>query len=239
MKILVVAATHGEIAPLLAVLSENPIEANKHKFIYKNLPNGVHLDFLVSGAGMVATAFEMGLVLANNTYDFVVNMGIAGSFRDTLPVGAVVQVLSDEIGDLGAETADADFISINKMAFFDPNCPPFREGKLFAPPLQGCFEALADIPVVHGVSLNTVSGSAQGIERLQGRCQADIETMESAAFFYACLSVQHPRFCAIRAISNCVEPRDTSRWDIPLALTQLKQAVLALLNEIAQKEGEE
>lgn len=235
MKILIVAATHGELTPLLEDLPKSPLEASKGKFISRDLPNDVQLDLLVSGAGMAATAFEMGFALASHTYDFIINIGIAGSFRDTLPVGAVVQVLSDEMGDLGAETADADFISINNMAFFDPNCHPFREGKLFAPSLQGCFEALTKLPAVHGVSVNTVSGSTQGIERLQGRCQADIETMESAAFFYACLSVRHPRFCAIRAISNRVELRDTARWNIPLALTQLKQTVLALLNEIAQK----
>lgn len=49
---------------------------------------------------------------------------------------------------------------------------------------------------------------------------ADVETMEGAAFFEACLAAGVP-FAEIRAVSNAVGEEDRSRWDIPLALRNL------------------
>jgi futalosine hydrolase len=60
---------------------------------------------------------------------------------------------------------------------------------------------------------------------------ADIETMEGAAFFYSCLQLKIP-FLQIRAISNFVEPRDKSKWNIPLALENLSTEIFDFLNTI-------
>jgi hypothetical protein len=38
--------------------------------------------------------------------------------------------------------------------------------------------------------------------------------------------------CEIRAISNYVEPRNFSDWDIPLALENLKNRSLSIINDI-------
>jgi futalosine hydrolase len=59
---------------------------------------------------------------------------------------------------------------------------------------------------------------------LQSRFSPDIETMESAAFFYVCLQEKIP-FLALRAISNKVEPRDKSKWNIPLAMQNLSNVL--------------
>ena len=52
----------------------------------------------------------------------------------------------------------------------------------------------------------------------------DVETMEGAAFFEACLQ-QGCDFAEIRAVSNVVGEHDHTRWDIPLALQKLQQAL--------------
>jgi futalosine hydrolase len=59
---------------------------------------------------------------------------------------------------------------------------------------------------------------------------AQVESMEGVAVFYVCnwLGV---KCCQIRAISNYVEPRDASKWDIPQALENLKTSVLNLLKK--------
>ena len=57
--------------------------------------------------------------------------------------------------------------------------------------------------------------------------EADVETMEGAAFFEACLAAGVP-FAEIRAVSNAVGEEDRSRWDIPLALKNLQ----AFLNSL-------
>jgi futalosine hydrolase len=46
--------------------------------------------------------------------------------------------------------------------------------------------------------------------------------MEGATFFYICCREKIP-FLALRAISNKVEPRNKSNWDIMLALNNLSE----------------
>ena len=57
--------------------------------------------------------------------------------------------------------------------------------------------------------------------------EAEIETMEGAAFFETCLRYGIP-FAEIRAVSNRVGEEDRSRWDIPLALRNLQDALQPL-----------
>ena len=79
---------------------------------------------------------------------------------------------------------------------------------------------LAALPQAVG---NTVPALAP-----QYRCaQADVESMEGAAFFEACLATGVP-FAEIRAVSNAVGEEDRSRWNIPLALKNLQ----AFLNSL-------
>jgi futalosine hydrolase len=56
--------------------------------------------------------------------------------------------------------------------------------------------------------------------------------MEGAVVFYVCNWLGVSCF-QIRAISNFVEPRDSSHWNIPLALEKLNKAVLDVLCKLA------
>jgi len=61
------------------------------------------------------------------------------------------------------------------------------------------------------------------------RFHPEVETMGGAAFLYGCLIEKIP--CVqIRAISNFVEVRDKSRWNIPLAVKNLTTATLEILD---------
>ena len=65
----------------------------------------------------------------------------------------------------------------------------------------------------------------------QYRCgSADVESMEGAAFFEACLAAGVP-FAEIRAVSNAVGEEDRSRWNIPLALANLQSFLNSLTLE--------
>jgi futalosine hydrolase len=61
---------------------------------------------------------------------------------------------------------------------------------------------------------------------------ADLESMEGAAFFYACLSDGVP-FAEIRSVSNYVAERDKSHWNVPLAIQNLDKTLDLLLKELA------
>jgi futalosine hydrolase len=55
--------------------------------------------------------------------------------------------------------------------------------------------------------------------------------MEGAVVLYVCNWLGVTCF-QIRAISNFVEPRDSSQWNIPLALEKLNLTVLDVLSKL-------
>ena len=148
--------------------------------------------FLCTGIGPEATRRALETVLADGGFDLAVDLGLAGCYAGCLPLGAVVQVVSERFG------GQSDTL--------------FRN-----PALPAVFAAL---PQVAG---NTVPA----LEARFRQVEADVETMEGAAFFEACLAVGVP-FAEIRAVSNRVGETDHGRWDIPLALQNLKTALSAL-----------
>nr|MBA3901986.1 futalosine hydrolase [Bacteroidota bacterium] len=85
---------------------------------------------------------------------------------------------------------------------------------------------------VKGISVNQVHGEEKAIEKVVQRLNPDTESMEGAAFFYACFSEGLP--CVqIRAISNYVEKRNRENWDIPLAVKNLNEVGLGILTGLS------
>lgn len=203
MKILITAATEMELQFI------NPI-ATKH----------------VTGVGMVSTVFEL-LKALQKPYDLVMNIGIAGSFSEKLPIGSTVIVESEVFGDFGVAAPNGFFTCFEEKIIPD-NLSPFKNGQLFSVKAAEISELL-HLPMVKGITNNTVSGEQSRIDQIKEKFNPGIETMEGAAFFYTCLRENVP-FVEIRSISNMVEPRDKSRWNIPLALNNLSDIVNSYVN---------
>jgi len=113
MRILVVVATELEVLSL------------KSEVLSRNEDSGLKtfdFELLITGVGMVATAFALGRHLAANKYDLALNLGIAGSFDRDITIGELVEISQDTISELGAEDDDA-FLPIEKMGF-DQTCRP-------------------------------------------------------------------------------------------------------------------
>lgn len=84
-------------------------------------------------------------------------------------------------------------------------------------------------------ALPQVSGNTvPALETRYRTVDADIETMEGAAFFETCLAAGVP-FAEIRAVSNRVGEEDRSLWNIPLALRNLEEALrrFVILNTLS------
>src|SRR5262249_26547689 len=77
MRILIVAATDLEIAPLAAKLHERSRIAPKARQ-YEHEQHDI--DVLTTGVGMVATAAWCSQMLTENRYDLALNLGVCGSF---------------------------------------------------------------------------------------------------------------------------------------------------------------
>ena len=215
MKILVVSATEAECDALRN--RTNKPRLKKHK-----------IDHLITGVGMIATAYALSKKLSRGRYDLVINTGIAGSFRKEIKIGDVVNVISDCFADLGAEDG-VKFLSVFEMGLHKKSDFPFRDGKLI--PSLKKQNGLDELKKVNAVTVNTVHGSKKSIERVRIKFNPDIESMEGAAFYYVCM-MEKIRCIQIRSISNFVERRNKKAWNIPLALKNLSDAVVKILEII-------
>lgn len=172
---------------------------------------------------MMATAFHLGQRLAQSKYNLVVNLGVCGSFRNELKPGSVVHVTQETIADLGAGDEHA-FRSVFDLGLADLNAFPFERGTL-----RHTFDldAVNRLPQVKGISVNTVSSSPRTIERLQQLYDPDVESMEGAAVFYACMVADVP-FIEVRAISNYVGETDRTKWKLDEAIAAVNKWVINL-----------
>ncbi len=221
MQILLVSATIFEIAPALNWLEEHFHRNDTGVFEQKS----ISVFPLVTGVGMTATAFHVGQFLAKNQPDLALNAGIAGAFNRNFKLGDVLNVATERFGDLGVEEADGRFADLLELGLLEKNAAPFINGILRNP----AAEQAAFLPAAHGLTVNKVHGSPDSIAAIQAKYpDAQVESMEGAAFFYACLLAKTP-FLEIRGISNFVEARNREKWDLPLAINNLNQTLLEML----------
>ena len=223
LKILIVAATPFEIAPFRQHLQEHFWPHSDAHFQKENLE--VHL--LVAGVGMTLTAFNLGGLFAKQSFDLAINAGIAGAFNHQLKIGDVVNVTAERFADLGVEEADGRFTDVHELGLVEANATPFADGWLVNPQTDG-FDFL---PTCKGLTINKVHGFQPSIDALLRKYDADVESMEGAAFFLACLLAGMP-FLEIRSISNYVETRNRAGWDLPLAIKNLNEVLVELVGTV-------
>ena len=225
MKLLIISATSIEIKPLISGLGKGRVlQHHVTRYRYKQYD----IDLLITGVGMVPTAVFTSIVLGKYKYDVVFNVGICGSFNRDIPLGTVLNIASDCLPETGAEDGE-HFLSLIDLKLLDQDEFPFNGGKLIN---DSIFDSnlINGLLIATGVTVNTVHGNSLNIDAFLKRQQVDIESMEGAAFMFSC-KLHKNRHIQIRSVSNYIEDRDVSKWDIPLAVQNLNQFLFELLNE--------
>ena len=218
MKILIVAATKFEIAPLLDKMDVGAVLDGR--FIHCTYKN-FSLHFLITGIGMTATAYYTGKAL-DDSFDAAFNLGICGSFNSNLEIGTVVNVYEDNFSELGAEDGEI-FLSLEELNL---------EGASKMLNSSGAMSIeLEKLPRVNGITVNTSHGNEKSIEKVCIKFHPLIESMEGAAFMFACENERIP-YAQIRAVSNFVERRNKDSWNIPLAINNLNSKFIEILNSL-------
>ncbi|MDR0710959.1 MAG: futalosine hydrolase [Prevotellaceae bacterium] len=174
------------------------------------------VDFFVTGVGMMATACALSDLLAQKRYDVALNVGIAGTFTPRLALGQVALVERERVEGYGAENAAGDVHL-------------FSGGEIICH-FANDFPALQPYPKVSGLTVNLLTESPVRLAARKRLYSADVETMEGAAFFFACRRRQ-VKFLQLRGISNVVGVRDKSQWKTAEALENLATAVQRFLQE--------
>ena len=226
MKILLIAATEAEIAPLTEYIEPFRTSANGQKYAFGN----ADMSLLITGVGTAATVYNLTKQLAKNHYDIVLQAGVGGAFSNSIAIGDVVVVERERFADLGAED-NGEYIDIFDLGLLQANEKPFTDKWLEAPEvnlLKGI-----ELKKVSGVTVNTVSGSTGTIQRIIDMYSPDVESMEGAAMYYVCLLEGIP-FVQIRAVSNYVEPRDRSKWQMAKAIKNLNDVLKAIADGLKQ-----
>ncbi len=226
MKVLLVVATYKEVMPLLENYQKNINPGLKRYHLEKG---NLKLDVLITGVGAVHTVYNMMKTLDKDV-DLVVNMGIAGSFQRDLKIGQIVNVTQEEFGDIGIEDKNS-FHSLFDKGLMNPNEKPYENGVI-----QNRFlypsDMIKKLQPVKGLTVNTTHGSYASVNHLMQNFQADIETMEGAAFGYVCTSEGLP-WIQLRSISNYVTNRELAEWDVAGAIESLTEFMIGFIQELA------
>jgi futalosine hydrolase len=216
MNILIVAATAFEIQPAIELLHSKNFRLQKNQF-----------SLLITGIGSVATAYHLTKYLHDKRPDYCVQAGIAGSFHPEIPIGSVVGVIEEMMGDLGAEENNV-FKDVFDLGLTGNNEFPFNQKMLKNPFLENKSPGFR---LVRSIGINEITTKKGRIELLQKKFNPDIESMEGAAFHYVCLQEKIP-FIQIRAISNYVGERNKANWKLNEAVENLNTKLIGIMDAI-------
>ncbi len=208
-KILITAPSNTEIRPLMHLekdMGDVGILSNKNTKIYLH----------VSGIGTPRTMFSLMSLLEKNSYDLLLQIGLAGSFNSSFPKGSLSIVKTDFFADILINDNEK-MKSLSEMGFDDYDTRPFKNGVMEIQPPDIFSKPL---PLSHSITVNTTGGSDALAKEREKMFTPDLETMEGAAFYYIAMMKGIPSI-QLRAVSNFVGKRDTTEWDIPLALKNL------------------
>jgi futalosine hydrolase len=221
MRLLVAAATAFELEAFSRHLETEFQLVNDRHYSRGNLEVYV----CITGVGMMQTTFHLmeGIQLFNP--HFCLQVGVAGAFNRNLPLGELVIVQEELLGDLGVED-NGRYTDIFDLGLMNAAEKPFVNKKLINT-FQD-FPLKLTLPFVSSLSVNTVTGNAETVKFREERYTCDIENMEGAAFHYVCLKKKLP-FLQVRSISNYVEARDKSKWEMKEAIEKLNNWIIGNL----------
>lgn len=226
MKILIFMSSFLEMRGVLSALNEEVMENNR---LFTRIINSNTVDFYYSDPGIFSLTYFLTKRLSEENYDLIINVGIAGSFNEQFRPGTIVRVEKDCFADIGAEEADG-FKDLFQMGLIDANAFPFRNGFLYENP-GSFFGIFSKLPGVVAVTVNRISSEESYLNKLKRYYNADIETMEGAAFFFT--GLMETRNCIqLRSVSNFAGERDKTKWDIQGSLKSLGEQLNILLNEL-------
>jgi len=225
MDILIVSATSIEIESLLSAFSfKETKNTNLSAYIYRDF----NIDVLITGVGMVSTAYGMGKVLQAFKYDMAINAGIAGCFDKNIPLGEVLNITSDCFPELGAEDGEY-FLSLIDLKLLEADSFPYNNMELINDSVINS-AYVNELKKVKGITVNTIHGAEDNINKIKTIFGPITESMEGAAFMYAC-KMENLKHLQIRSVSNYVEKRNKASWNIPLAIKNLNTTLMNILNE--------
>jgi futalosine hydrolase len=208
---------------------------------------GKRVILTISGMGKVNAAHAFTRLILDHAPFCVMNIGVGGAYPSSgLRVGDIAVAGKEIYGDEGILMKDGfhgtDLINIpllkkGRKKYFNefplnkghagkiirtiPLCPPLTKG------------GWGDFQITKGtfVTVSTCTGTKKRALELERRFKAVCENMEGAAIAHVCAMYDVPCI-EMRGISNIVEDRDRSAWNIRLAAENCQKAAMELMKVI-------
>ena len=118
---------------LIVTATEMEISLFKKETLLKYVDNdNINITLLNCGVGMVATTYFLTKHLQHNKYDFILQAGVGGSFKEEIELGTLTFITNEQFGDLGAEDHDK-YLNLFDLGLASKDVFPFTNGKLVTP----------------------------------------------------------------------------------------------------------
>jgi futalosine hydrolase len=234
LDLLLICATEGEAGSIEEALAQARASAHVGKKTIQGQLGGVSCRLAFTGMGAVNAASALTYQLERQRPNLVLQFGIAGAYAPSgLNIGMVACATEEIYGDVGVLTPDgwhpADLIGI-PLVSGDP--PRFNRFPLDPVCVRNAAQ-LCGAETGPFLTLSQCTGVQSLADELYERFGAVCENMEGAAAAHVCALYDVP-FLEIRGISNMVENRDRSRWNIPQAVSAVQKAVLTLAERLEE-----
>ena len=192
------------------------------------------------GIGKAAAAAATITLLHYCRPEALLLFGCGGAYPHSgLEIGDLALADTEIFGDEGVATPDgfADLAAM-KLPMRQGDEPLFNTWPTDRQLQELAQPALLELAGTQGIKLATGSfvtvstcpGTTARAIQIEQRTGGICENMEGAAVALACRQLAVP-LLEIRGISNLVEDRDTSRWDLAAGMTVAQQAVINLLKK--------
>jgi futalosine hydrolase len=213
MRVIITAATNLELDGC----------AKKASKLFKK--SKLKISFHATGIGMLASGVKLTQLATSYQPDLIIQIGIAGSYIKTEPLGKIWVVTSETIADLGVREKGV-FTDLFDSQLIKENEAPFKKRKLIN---QGIKKVnLLKTDTAAGVTINEITTSAKRIKEIIEAHNPVLESMEGAALHYVGGITKTP-FMQIRAVSNYVGERNKAKWKLKESIDQLEAYVLTYL----------
>lgn len=236
--VLVTASTPQEVDHLTRTAGVQKVAAGLPFAVYEGKVDNAWVVVAVTGIGKVNAASSITALIARYEPGLLINTGCAGAYGGSgLAVGDLALASAEIFGDEGVLTPAGweplDIIGIPVL-----ECKGKRYFNEFPLSMLASEKAVRlgaalGLPIRRGrfVTVSTCSGTAARGEELASRFGAICENMEGAAA--AQVALMYGADCLeVRGISNLVEDRALSRWDVRLAVENVQRFILKYIETL-------
>ncbi len=211
--------------------------------VYQGKIGKTNIIHIISGIGKTNASHAATLLIEKFSPSTVINFGVGGAYPSANLRAGDIAIADKEIyGDEGLWLRDgfhkADEIGIplfkkGRKKYFnefplDKNL--MQKAVKFSGLVTRHSSLVTEVKSGTFVTVSTVTGTDKRARELEKRFNAICENMEGAAVAHVCAMYGIPML-EVKGISNIVEDRDRSKWDIKTAAENCQKIILALIKE--------